>query len=153
FAIHRAHLLAISYENLDIFLGRTLSLDIAQIYDKIVERGRGGWCYEMNSLLAWALREIGFDVTLLGARVGEHPIEDRYHLDHMAVWVKHEGWWLLDAGFGNAFLEPLPLQEGEYQQAYHTFRLQRDGDYWRFVNHAYGGSGFDFLLQERTIEE
>lgn len=153
FAIHRAHLIAISYENLDIFLGRVLSLDVAQIYEKIVERGRGGWCYEMNSLLAWALTEIGFDVTMLGARVGEHPLEDRYHLDHMALWVKHQGDWLLDAGFGNAFLEPLPLREGVYQQGCHTFRLQRDGDYWRFVNHQYGGSGFDFLLQGRAISE
>lgn len=70
-AIHEAHLRAIPYENLDIHLGRTLSLDIEAIYDKIVTRRRGGWCYEMNGLLSWALRELGFAVTT--ARAGTSP--------------------------------------------------------------------------------
>ena len=69
--LHRAHLLAIPYENLDIHLGRRLTLEIEHVYTKIVDRGRGGWCYEMNGLFAWALRELGFDVTLLGSSVGE----------------------------------------------------------------------------------
>src|SRR5437868_15402114 len=73
-AVHRAHLLAISYENLDIHLGRVLTLDPAQIFDKIVMRRRGGWCYEMNSLLAWALRELGFSVTLMGSTVNRAAI-------------------------------------------------------------------------------
>jgi N-hydroxyarylamine O-acetyltransferase len=152
-AVHRAHLTAISYENLDIHLDRVLSLDITHIYDKIVRRGRGGWCYEMNSLLAWALRELGFDVTMLAAAVAPVTDEDRQHLDHMAVRVMLDEPWLLDAGFGNAFLEPLPLREGQYQQAYHTFQLWRNGDYWGFTNHVHGGPGFEFLLQPRTIEE
>lgn len=152
-AVHRAHLTAISYENLDIHLDRVLSLDIVQIYDKIVRRGRGGWCYEMNSLLAWALRELGFEVTMLAAAVAPVTDEDRQELDHMALRVTLDEPWLLDAGFGNAFLEPLPLREGLYQQAYHTFQLRRNGDYWCFTNHIHGGPGFEFLLQARTSEE
>lgn len=152
-AVHRAHLTGISYENLDIHLGRRLNLDMAQIYDKIVRRGRGGWCYEMNSLLAWALQQMGFAVTVLGAAVGVQTVEDRQHLDHMALLVTLDESWLLDAGFGNAFLDPLPLREGVYQQAFHTYQLQRDGEYWCFKNQVYGGAGFDFLLQPRAIEE
>jgi N-hydroxyarylamine O-acetyltransferase len=152
-AVHRAHLTAISYENLDIHLDRVLSLDIVQIYDKIVRRGRGGWCYEMNSLLAWALRELGFEVTMLAAAVAPVTDEDRQHMDHMALRVMLDEPWLLDAGFGNAFLEPLPLREGVYHQAYHTYQLQRNGGYWGFTNHIHGGAGFEFLLQPRTIEE
>jgi N-hydroxyarylamine O-acetyltransferase len=152
-ALHRAHLTAIAYENFDIHLERVVGLDIVQIYDKIVRRGRGGWCYEMNSLLAWSLRELGFEVTMFGAAVGPNTAEDRQHLDHMVLSVTLDEPWLLDAGFGNAFLEPLPLREGVYQQAYHTYQLQRDGDYWCFKNHAHGGPGFEFLLQPRTLEE
>jgi hypothetical protein len=48
--LHRAHLLAIPYENLDIHLGRRLTLEIEHVYTKIVERGRGGWCYEMEEI-------------------------------------------------------------------------------------------------------
>lgn len=153
FAIHRGHLNTIAYENLDIHLGREVGLDIEQIYDKIVRRGRGGWCYEMNSLLGWALRELGFDVTTLGAAVGVQSDEDRQHMDHMALCVMLDEPWLLDAGFGNAFLDPLPLREGSYQQAFHTFRLTRNGDYWVFHNHAHGGPGFEFLPQPRTLDE
>jgi N-hydroxyarylamine O-acetyltransferase len=99
------------------------------------------------------LGEFGFEVTMLGAAVGVTTAEDRRHLDHMALRVMLDEPWLLDAGFGNAFLEPLPLREGSFQQAYHTFQLQRDGDYWCFKNHVYGGPGFDFLLQPRTITD
>ena len=152
-AIHRAHLTAIANENLDIHLGYTISLELAQIYDKIVRRWRGGWCYEMNSLLAWALRELGFEVTVLGAAVAPITDEDRQQMDHMALQVLLDEPWLLDAGFGNAFLDPLPLREGSYQQAYHTFQLHRKGEYWSFTNQIYGGAGFEFLLQPRTQEE
>ena len=55
-SLHRSHLAAIPYENLDIHLGRSLQLDLGEMYRKIVLDGRGGWCYEMNGLFAWALR-------------------------------------------------------------------------------------------------
>jgi N-hydroxyarylamine O-acetyltransferase len=152
-AVHRAHLTSISYENLDILLDRILSLDIVQIYDKIVRRGRGGWCYEMNSLLAWALRELGFEVTTLAAAVGPQTDEDRQQLDHMVLQVMLDEPWLLDVGFGNAFLEPLPLREGQHQQAYHTYQLRREGEYWCFKNQVHGWSGFEFLLKARASEE
>src|SRR5688572_26521258 len=49
-ALHRAHLLAIPYENLDIHLGRRLTLEPEAIFDKLVDERRGGWCFEMNGL-------------------------------------------------------------------------------------------------------
>ncbi|MGB1778531.1 MAG: arylamine N-acetyltransferase family protein, partial [Longimicrobiales bacterium] len=61
-AVHHRHLLGVTYENLSVQLGERVGLDPAESYVKIVEGGRGGWCYEMNGLLAWALEEIGFDV-------------------------------------------------------------------------------------------
>ena len=66
-AIHRQHLLAIPYEDLDVQLGRPLDLDPERIFEKLVARRRGGWCYEMNGLLEWALTEIGFDADELNA--------------------------------------------------------------------------------------
>ena len=69
-AIHRGHSLSISYENLDVQLGRPLTTSPAEAFEKIVRRGRGGWCYEMNGLLAAVLEEIGFKVTRLAGGVG-----------------------------------------------------------------------------------
>ena len=63
-AVHQLHNDAITYENLDVQLGRPVGRDLAPIFEKIVSEGRGGWCYEQNGLLAWALgRRSGFDVS------------------------------------------------------------------------------------------
>src|SRR5438270_13953150 len=68
-AIQRHHLTAIPYENLDVQLGRPRTTDPAAAFDKLVTRRRGGWCYEMNGLMGWALSEIGFSVTPLATGV------------------------------------------------------------------------------------
>ena len=68
-SLHRAHVSAIPFENLDVQLGLTPSLEPEAIYAKLVERRRGGWCYEMNGLFGAALQAIGFDVTRLACGV------------------------------------------------------------------------------------
>jgi N-hydroxyarylamine O-acetyltransferase len=152
-AIHRAHLLSITYENLDIHLGRSLALDHARIFDKMVRRRRGGWCYEMNGLLGWALCAVGFRVTLLAGAVGRARSGDLAEGNHLVLLVQLDQPWLADAGFGNAFLEPTPLVEGEFEQAGFVFRLSRQGERWQFHNHPQGGGGFDFTLQPREMSD
>ncbi len=149
-AIQRAHLLAIPYENLDIHLGCPLTLDLDHIYTKLVEQRRGGWCYEMNGILAWALRALGFDVTLLGSSVGGSARGADGDLDHLILLVQLEQPWLVDAGFGNGVLDPLPLSAGAYQQDFLNFRLEQADDTWFFHNHRYGGPGYGFTLIPRT---
>jgi len=61
-AIHRAHQYAIPFENLDVLLRRPVVLDLEASYDKIVRQRRGGWCYELNGVMGWALKEMGFEV-------------------------------------------------------------------------------------------
>ncbi len=152
-AVHRAHLLTISYENLDIHLGRALTLDPAQIFAKIVTGRRGGWCYEMNGLFAWALAELGFRVTLLGSAVNRAAAGAAAENNHLILRVDLDRPYLADVGFGNGFLEPLPLQPGQYQQGFLSYRLTQDADRWFFENHAYGGAGFDFTLQPRHLPD
>jgi N-hydroxyarylamine O-acetyltransferase len=151
--IHRAHLLTITYENLDIHLGRTLSLDTAHIFDKLVTRRRGGWCYEMNGLLAWALREIGFNVTMLASAVGRQTAGANAEGNHLILLVQLDRSYLVDVGFGNGLLEPIPLEPGEYQQGFLTYWLENNGGEWIFHNHAYGGAGFEFNLQPRQMSD
>lgn len=69
FALHRAHLTAIPYENLDIHLGRTLTLDRQATFAKLVGEKRGGWCFEMNGTFGWVLEAIGFDVRYVAGAV------------------------------------------------------------------------------------
>src|SRR5258706_15142470 len=69
-ALHLAHATHIPFENLDILLGRPIRIDLASLQAKLVFGGRGGYCFEQNTLFAAVLQELGFDVTLLAARGG-----------------------------------------------------------------------------------
>src|SRR2546422_9120029 len=114
--IHRAHLLAVPFENLDIPLGRPIVCDEDTFVRKIVERRRGGFCYEMNGAFAALLRAIGFRVTLLSARVPQPDGSDGPEFDHLTLRVDIEEPWLADVGFGDSFMEPLRLKTGIEQE-------------------------------------
>jgi N-hydroxyarylamine O-acetyltransferase len=133
-ALHQAHLLAVPFENLDIHLGRAIVPDEDAFFRKIVERRRGGFCYELNGLFAALLRELGFEVTLLSARVAGENGAFGPEFAHLTLLVQLEERWLVDVGFGESFREPLRLDEpGEQVQANGAYRLTQDGEirtYW-----------------------
>jgi N-hydroxyarylamine O-acetyltransferase len=110
--LHRAHLLSVPFENLDIALGREIVCDESAFVRKIVERRRGGFCYELNGAFAALLRAIGFQVTLLSARVPREDGSDSPEFDHLALRVDLDEPWLADVGFGDSFLEPIGLRSG-----------------------------------------
>lgn len=151
--LHRAHLFAISYENLDIHLGCPLVLAEDYIYEKLVMRQRGGWCYEMNGLFAWALRELGFHVSLLAGTVRKPGQTHSTEGNHLTLLVALERPYLADVGFGNGFPEPLPLCEGSCEQGGFVYRLRQDGARWFFHNQIHGGDGFDFTLQPHHMAD
>jgi N-hydroxyarylamine O-acetyltransferase len=102
-------------------------------------------------LLAGALRELGFDVTLLSSAVRAQLEGDGSEGDHLILLVRLDRPYLVDVGFGNGLLEPIPLEAGTYTQGFLTYHLLRDGDRWFFENHPYGGPGFVFTLQPRML--
>jgi N-hydroxyarylamine O-acetyltransferase len=140
--LHLAHLLAVPFENLDIGLGRPIALDEAALFDKIVARRRGGFCYELNGLFAALLRALGFDVALLSARVahadgGFGPPFD--HLTLLVTFPKLAGSRLADVGFGDSFRTPLLFQEAiEQLQEGHIYRLTRDAEDWTLLRRPQG---------------
>src|SRR6185437_5061289 len=67
--IQLAHACSIPFENLDVLLGRGISIDDEAIERKLIHEHRGGYCFEQNSLLMRVLKEIGFSVSPLSARV------------------------------------------------------------------------------------
>jgi N-hydroxyarylamine O-acetyltransferase len=129
-----AQLYNVPFENLDIAGGRRLSVDLEALYDKIVTRRRGGFCYELNGLFAWLLRELGYRVTLLAAQVPEPrdggPRHDRAHL---VLLVELDGRWLVDVGWGEAYRRPLALRAGNEHADPHlgTYRLEQQGGRWQ----------------------
>lgn len=124
FAMHRAHAMAIPFENLDPFFQRPVSLDPDALFDKLVTRRRGGYCFEMNGLFCLAARALGFDIEGRIARVGRGaafgPMLHRVNIAH--VGGKD---YICDVGFGgDNFVEPLLLEHGaEQQRGLETYRI------------------------------
>ena len=151
-SISRRHLFAIPYENLDVQLGRTVTTDPADAYARIVTRGqRGGWCYEMNGLLGWALGEIGFRVTRLKSGVGRAFMGDAMLGNHLILRVDFDAGppILADVGLSNGPLGPYPIVEGPFVVEGHEYRLERLEDgLWRFHNRLGGmAPSFDFSAE------
>jgi N-hydroxyarylamine O-acetyltransferase len=111
--LHRAHIDAIPFENLDVALGREVRLDLDSVQRKLVTERRGGYCYEQNTLFAAVLERLGFAVTALGARVRTAGPVLR-PVTHALLRVAVDGAeWLADTGFGGpGLLEPVELRAG-----------------------------------------
>jgi N-hydroxyarylamine O-acetyltransferase len=132
-ALQTAHLLAVPFENLDIHLGRKIVLDHEKIFQKIVEDKRGGFCYELNGLFSWLLQALGFDVTLISARVYNHEKQQLgIEFDHLTQYVTLDGEkWLVDVGFGHSFAMPLRIETDAVQSsgAVH-YHIQQDAPFF-----------------------
>ncbi|GAA3454473.1 arylamine N-acetyltransferase family protein [Dactylosporangium matsuzakiense] len=106
--IQRAHLGTVPFENLSIHLGEPVGLGDDELLDKIVNRRRGGFCYEVNGALALLLRDLGYTVTLHSARTWNGTVFG-FPFDHMVLRVELEHPWLVDVGFGKFAHHPLRL--------------------------------------------
>ncbi len=128
-SLHRAHVLAIPFENLDVVLGTHPGIALDAIQAKLVGRQRGGYCYEHALLFAAALEHLGYDVVRRVARVQPHKAGPRTHA-LLKVGVEGQE-FLADVGFGAGQLYPTPLKDGAVvDQAGWDHRLTLDGDVW-----------------------
>lgn len=114
--LHRQHLFKVPFENLDIPLGTPIKLDLGPIYEKIVVRRRGGFCYELNGLFGALLSALGFRVQMLSARVRREDGGFGPEFDHMLLKVELEEPWLVDVGFGDSFVDPIIFRSGGADQ-------------------------------------
>lgn len=134
----QAHLATVPFENLSIHLGEPVDLAEDALTEKIVARRRGGFCYELNGAFAALLRHLGFEVTLLAARV-HTPDGLGPPFDHLTLRVDLDEPWLVDVGFGRFVASPVPLQVG-------TSHSDPAGDV-RFVEAPYGD--LDVVLDDQ----
>jgi N-hydroxyarylamine O-acetyltransferase len=122
-----AHLQTVPFENLSIHRAEPIVLNDAALFDKIVHRRRGGFCYELNGLFAALLRELGFNVEMLSAQVVDGAGVVGPPFDHMTLRVHIEKPLLADVGFGDSFLEPLVLEQGpEQRQGNRAYRFLKE---------------------------
>ena len=153
--LHRAHVAAVPFENLDVVLGRGVSVDLEQVQAKLVDRARGGYCYEQATLFGAVLERVGFAVDRVLARTGdplEHP-RPRSHLVLLVTSPATGDRWLADVGFGSGLLQPLALRaDGPHRQGAWSYELVRGpgprDTAWRLREHD--GTGWTTI---QTITE
>jgi N-hydroxyarylamine O-acetyltransferase len=111
-ALHRAQVCTIPFENFDVLLGRGISLEPAKVFNKLVRKSRGGYCFELNGLFLMALQAFGFKARALLARVHRHGTPSGRGHQISLVTVQGRD-WIADVGFGSPHLPaPMPLEIG-----------------------------------------
>lgn len=130
-ALHRAHVNAIPFENLEIQMGGAVNLDPDALAAKMVHRKRGGYCFEQNGLFVMALRTIGFAPETREARVRQNARGMMLPRTHMVLTLHCEGReWLADVGFGgDGLLDPIALDGTIAEQAGMRYRVVWDGPF------------------------
>ncbi|RKQ87934.1 N-hydroxyarylamine O-acetyltransferase [Solirubrobacter pauli] len=140
FTVHRAYVGSIPYEDLAVQLGETGLLDPAALVPRLLREGRGGYCFELNTVLGWLLTELGFSLRHHQAVVGgEGPT------NHMALIVDVDGApWIADAGLGEGFLEPIPLEPGTVMVGPFAWTVEHEpcGTWWIGTHDLVTFSGF-----------
>ena len=154
-ALHRAHAFNVPFENLDISRGVRIEVDEAVNFEKIVTRRRGGFCLELTGAFARALRQIGFRVDVIGARVlAEGHLSQP--MSHMTLIVHLDEDWIADVGFGGRCIEPMRLNErGDQAFGMRRFVVENDADHW-FLTCIEAGSDtmtYTFVMRPREFVE
>ncbi|UQX01701.1 arylamine N-acetyltransferase [Streptomyces sp. RerS4] len=116
FALQRAHVQRIPFENTEIQIGRPPGID-PRLSVRRLSAGRGGYCFHLNGAFAALLEELGYDVTRHLGGVYADPTSRAVSGDHLTLSVRVDGaTWFVDVGLGNGPLEPLPLRAGSWTQ-------------------------------------
>lgn len=155
FGLQRAQVTHIPFENLDLVLGRGIAVDVESIQDKLVRRGRGGYCYEVTGLLAAVLERAGFTFTgsLARVRMGTGQLRPTSHAN-LIVRFEDATRWLVDAGFGDrGILDPIQIVDGnEATQGGWRYRVDRVDEHDWILSTRHRGDWLDlysFTLQPR----
>ncbi len=152
-----SHLMAVPFENLSIHANEPILLQEKSLFDKIVLRQRGGFCYELNGLFAVLLHGLGFNVKMLSAGVARSDGGFGPDFDHMTLMVSLEERWLVDVGFGDSFRQPLLMDSREVQvQGDRSYQIDADGVY--LILKERDGEGawkpqYRFTLQPRQLAD
>jgi N-hydroxyarylamine O-acetyltransferase len=142
-AVHRAFVARVPYDGLAVQLGESGPLSVEPLVARVLHGGRGGYCFEINTVLMALLEALGFTVERRQAIVGERGARAAgERTNHLALVVDVGGErFLADAGWGEGPLDPLPLREGPFSAGSFTYSLERepDGGWW-IAGHEWGSA-------------
>lgn len=132
-SLQTSHLFSVSFENLDIH--NNIEIDLDKSFDKVVNNNRGGFCYELNGLFYQLLKELGFNVKIVSARVYQGEKGFGAEFDHMAIIANIDNdEYLVDVGFGDFAYSPLRISlDNEISNLRSVFRIEKYNDVYNIV--------------------
>ncbi|WP_428241624.1 arylamine N-acetyltransferase family protein [Gynuella sp.] len=131
--LHLTHLRQLPFENLDITFNRKISLNPADIFDKLINQRRGGFCYELNYGFYLLLSSLGFEVTLLAGRVFDGQ-QYGQEFDHLLLSVElADGPVIADVGFGDSFNMPLPMDGSALVEQHAAHKISKENNHFSIL--------------------
>ena len=115
--LQKQHLSTIPFENLNVTLRQKVTMNIESVYSKVINNNRGGFCFELNQLFAWLLKELGYQIKLVGCRVFQ-VVSKTYTpwLAHIAILVQlNQNEYLVDVGFSSCYQSPIEFISNKIQ--------------------------------------
>jgi len=156
-AVHRAFVSRVPYEDLAVQLGESAPLNPRGLVERVLHGGRGGYCFEANTVLQTLLEALGFAVERRQGIVGQRDAHAAGALTNHLALVVHTsdaGPFIAESGWGEGPLDPLPLAEGPITAGEFTFGIERDSDGWWVTQHEFGSSaGFWFADAPATLAD
>ncbi len=122
--LHRHHIMNVPFENLDIHYHKLFDLELSNIYSKVVDNSRGGFCCELNYLFNSFLKALGFSTKIISSRVFDSEGIPGPEFDHMSIYVRTERDYIADVGFGDLFVRPLEIKEGVQDDGRNQFLIE-----------------------------
>lgn len=123
--LHQHHIYSVPFENVDVYYKRLFTIDVESVFNKVVECNRGGFCYELNLLFGQLLKNLGFPARIISARIFDEFGTEGPEFDHMAIYVYAEKPFLADVGYGDLFIRPLEITEGDQFDGFSYFKLEQ----------------------------
>lgn len=141
-----SHMRHVPFENLDVLIGRPLDLSPDALFEKIVSRGRGGYCFELNTLYGALLSEVGFDPVPMLARVWLRDPVETPPRTHLVNRVSIDGQdWISDVGFGGRAARcPIKIEDGyEVDDGDGRIRITKDTEFGYRISRFQDGAWSD----------
>jgi N-hydroxyarylamine O-acetyltransferase len=148
--LQESHLRTVPFEDYDIHLGVPISLELEDLFFKIVVRRRGGFCYELNGLFSALLEALGHSVVKVSGFGLDEQGGRKPDFEHLRLLV--DGQWIADAGNGAAWSHPLPFRTGRYGDV----EVSHANDLWWTTIHRPGRDNeieWAWTPQPRGLEE
>ena len=126
-SLHQHHVMQVPFENLDVHYHRLFDLELSNIYRKVVDNSRGGFCYELNYLFSRLLNAVGFSTQIISSRIFDANGAVGPEFDHMSIRVGGDCDYIADVGFGDLFVLPLEIKEGVQSDGRNMFLIESNG--------------------------